>query len=222
MYEIMHDDNSPNCRICLEGGGNMISPCNCDGSMKYVHAECITTWVATGKDTCEICDYTFETIQPKQPWFIRNRSSPCKLYIYALILTIIIDTVLYNFNIIDKYIYSLPIDVRGVIYYLFSIWILIILTIIYIIGGACITKIFKRYITLVRSELYIVLLVGTILFIYMQQWFLTIGVSEIILYDIIRSHQEYISTLHNEGVIVLNKSGRGKICDKSQNVYDII
>ena len=38
------------CRICLDGDlkdepdNPLISPCNCSGSMKYVHLECLATW----------------------------------------------------------------------------------------------------------------------------------------------------------------------------------
>lgn len=31
------------CRICFEGG-NLISPCHCQGSMKYVHYSCLLRW----------------------------------------------------------------------------------------------------------------------------------------------------------------------------------
>jgi len=34
------------CRICMEDDilENFISPCNCDGTSKYVHEECLTKW----------------------------------------------------------------------------------------------------------------------------------------------------------------------------------
>ncbi|KAM8945787.1 putative E3 ubiquitin-protein ligase MARCHF10 [Pelodytes ibericus] len=56
------------CRICLRGGdsaGNhLIVPCQCTGSLKYVHQECIKKWllakITSGADldavrTCEMC-----------------------------------------------------------------------------------------------------------------------------------------------------------------------
>lgn len=36
------------CRICLseeEPGNPIISPCNCTGSVKYIHLECIKEWL---------------------------------------------------------------------------------------------------------------------------------------------------------------------------------
>lgn len=32
------------CRICLESGGTLISPCLCNGTSKYVHYECLEQW----------------------------------------------------------------------------------------------------------------------------------------------------------------------------------
>lgn len=40
--------NAPKeCRICLESGVDeaLISPCNCTGSLKYVHSECLQSWI---------------------------------------------------------------------------------------------------------------------------------------------------------------------------------
>ena len=37
------------CRICLEEDecDNLIAPCNCDGTSKYVHRRCLDTWRST-------------------------------------------------------------------------------------------------------------------------------------------------------------------------------
>ena len=61
------------CRICLSEGAfssgsqkNLISPCNCFGSLEYVHNECISLWIkkrlklkqkneGLSKIKCEIC-----------------------------------------------------------------------------------------------------------------------------------------------------------------------
>jgi len=52
------------CKICFDGlkdpSDSLISPCLCQGSVKYIHEECLKTWLA-GKEqnldesTCEIC-----------------------------------------------------------------------------------------------------------------------------------------------------------------------
>ena len=53
------------CRICLESEinaetGEFISPCECTGSVKYVHEECLKKWIASSrisidKAKCELC-----------------------------------------------------------------------------------------------------------------------------------------------------------------------
>ena len=58
----IYDENSlAECRICLENGETaLITPCNCRGSQKYVHLECLNKWrvenINNEKYTnCEIC-----------------------------------------------------------------------------------------------------------------------------------------------------------------------
>lgn len=41
------------CRVCQEGGENMLSPCDCNGSIKYIHEECLKKWVKISKN--KIC-----------------------------------------------------------------------------------------------------------------------------------------------------------------------
>ncbi|KAL4489774.1 hypothetical protein ABPG72_022414 [Tetrahymena utriculariae] len=53
------------CKICLEGEsteetGQLLSPCRCNGSMQYIHEECLKTWLVSQQvdiDTaaCELC-----------------------------------------------------------------------------------------------------------------------------------------------------------------------
>ena len=40
------NDNSESCRICLEDDirDNMIYPCKCSGTSKYVHKTCLNQW----------------------------------------------------------------------------------------------------------------------------------------------------------------------------------
>ena len=51
------------CRICLERGprSQMISPCACEGTMKYVHRGCLERWCAErARATCEVCGGTYD------------------------------------------------------------------------------------------------------------------------------------------------------------------
>lgn len=52
------------CRICLsseaEVEGQLVAPCKCRGSMKYVHSACLRTWrrqsfLSRGADVCNVC-----------------------------------------------------------------------------------------------------------------------------------------------------------------------
>lgn len=45
------------CRICFESEPpELISPCDCNGTIKWVHRECLETWIkASGSKECEIC-----------------------------------------------------------------------------------------------------------------------------------------------------------------------
>lgn len=47
------------CRICYEPG-ELISVCQCAGSIANVHLDCIQTWISISqRDTCEICKAPF-------------------------------------------------------------------------------------------------------------------------------------------------------------------
>jgi E3 ubiquitin-protein ligase DOA10 len=53
------------CRICLEENEPFISPCKCNGTIKYVHEECLDTWRYNNKHKkaflqCEQCLYTYQ------------------------------------------------------------------------------------------------------------------------------------------------------------------
>lgn len=60
------------CRFCFESGeglekGNLIRPCRCDGSLKYIHEKCLETWLQQRDSDdiiifskCEICSYFYK------------------------------------------------------------------------------------------------------------------------------------------------------------------
>jgi len=50
------------CRVCLatDAVENLLSPCNCDGSVRYVHKECLRRWaLQQGRVACEMCGATY-------------------------------------------------------------------------------------------------------------------------------------------------------------------
>ncbi|XP_014340299.2 E3 ubiquitin-protein ligase MARCHF3 [Latimeria chalumnae] len=54
--------DDPFCRICHEGSSNeeLLSPCECNGSLKLVHGSCLEHWLsASNTSHCELCHFEF-------------------------------------------------------------------------------------------------------------------------------------------------------------------
>ena len=65
---VLPDEDDDSCRICKEGaeGGELIRPCKCSGSCKFVHRECLDRWRIESlrrnqqnSTHCEICKSPF-------------------------------------------------------------------------------------------------------------------------------------------------------------------
>ena len=57
------------CRICLEDDNpnDMINPCLCKGTQKYVHRECLNQWRSVNVNPkafthCTVCNYEYKTV----------------------------------------------------------------------------------------------------------------------------------------------------------------
>ena len=81
------DSAIDSCRICLgdKSDGHFISPCKCNGTMKYVHAHCLNTWRRSKPSAfykCDLCHYPYLFQQPliASMW----NQQPIKLLITAL------------------------------------------------------------------------------------------------------------------------------------------
>ena len=81
---IRKDSMISRCKICFEEEsaefGELISPCACDGSIKYVHRPCLNLWRFNNinpisKTNCEIC---------KRPYLIKKafKSETCNFNVY--------------------------------------------------------------------------------------------------------------------------------------------
>jgi hypothetical protein len=65
------------CRYCLEEGGNLIAPCDCKGTQRWIHRECLDKWRTTVSIypfadenhfyKCEICHKEFQFEIKEQP-----------------------------------------------------------------------------------------------------------------------------------------------------------
>lgn len=65
----VHPVASVVCRICHTNTVNegLISPCNCKGTLAYVHLSCLERWLnESSRNYCELCMYRFEATQKKR------------------------------------------------------------------------------------------------------------------------------------------------------------
>lgn len=74
------------CRVCRSGaspGQELLYPCKCSGSIKYVHEDCLNEWLKhSGKNECELCKHRF-TYTP-----IYKSTMPKRLPITVLVIGI--------------------------------------------------------------------------------------------------------------------------------------
>ena len=65
-----HENEGKICRICLHGDNEtdpLIEPCQCTGTMQFVHETCLLQWLNTSyKGRCEVCFYHFKTKRDKK------------------------------------------------------------------------------------------------------------------------------------------------------------
>lgn len=47
--DLKKEDNLEECRICLQHDepNDLLSPCQCSGTLRYVHPDCMATWLNT-------------------------------------------------------------------------------------------------------------------------------------------------------------------------------
>ncbi|XP_034565063.1 E3 ubiquitin-protein ligase MARCH3-like [Notolabrus celidotus] len=67
------------CRICHEGGSQeeLLSPCECSGSLSSVHRSCLERWLsASGTSFCELCQHQF-TVQRRSRSLLEWLQSRC-------------------------------------------------------------------------------------------------------------------------------------------------
>ncbi len=62
------DVNTAKCRICWRTSYiiDLLSPCVCTGSQKYVHFDCLSRWIqernSDDRDICDVCQHQYESI----------------------------------------------------------------------------------------------------------------------------------------------------------------
>lgn len=112
----MEDQNTKVCRVCFEDETvekRLISPCLCKGSSKYIHEDCLYSWIScqTGVKNakkCEVCKFsysiqvkTYKKCDPKKG-LAENPQFICYLGILFLVLSVML--ILLYVLITKKYI----------------------------------------------------------------------------------------------------------------------
>lgn len=63
------------CRICMDLGdleAEMCIPCECMGSIKYIHVTCLKEWIKEKrKISCELCKTNYKKVWVQ--WALRNK-----------------------------------------------------------------------------------------------------------------------------------------------------
>ncbi|OMJ82434.1 hypothetical protein SteCoe_16911 [Stentor coeruleus] len=94
-------DEEKVCRICFDQeGGNIISPCKCRGNSKYVHDECLRSWIKVKFESienakCEVCMQLYK-VTVKKSWKCQknlNLKENYSLFAKILVLFLIMFTV---------------------------------------------------------------------------------------------------------------------------------
>uniref|UniRef100_A0A3B3Q3B6 Uncharacterized protein n=1 Tax=Paramormyrops kingsleyae TaxID=1676925 RepID=A0A3B3Q3B6_9TELE len=70
VFNATHDVGTLFCRICHEGGGaeQLLSPCECSGSLASVHRSCLERWLtASSTGRCELCRFEFALERQPRP-----------------------------------------------------------------------------------------------------------------------------------------------------------
>lgn len=124
-----------NCRICMDETYNydnpLLSVCKCDGSIKWVHLECLNKWRATSErnfDSCDICKFKYNLI--KRTVSTLEYQQKYMRYVYKMARDIILSIIAYqclcfglgvlnSFIGYFKYLEVFIITERPLMYYLF-------------------------------------------------------------------------------------------------------
>ena len=94
------------CRICYEDTeNNMIEPCKCGGSIRWVHKDCLLKWIdmnSTRNSKCDICKFSYKiTKKCTQPLLSSINKHYIRIPIIVIFFSIIVILSVILFNIIS-------------------------------------------------------------------------------------------------------------------------
>jgi len=81
------------CRVChCNGDEQLISPCDCSGSVKWVHETCLIKWMKSSfKESCELCRREIEITKRRKPlskWKLPSQRPTPVLWVLVFITAI--------------------------------------------------------------------------------------------------------------------------------------
>ena len=103
-------DNMKECRICLELDtiDNLIWPCKCNGSIKYVHEKCLIKWIETTtnkeyKKKCSMCKdfYFIKKINKKEKIIFKIVTDMTNMFLEFLLIEILVSVLACTVAAID-------------------------------------------------------------------------------------------------------------------------
>lgn len=111
---ISGNDDQPICRICLEtelNSNKLISPCKCKGTLKYVHEECLKTWLISldidvDEGSCELCktSYIMEfNLKYRCSFSSAQTDGVTNSFFMALLLTVLVMLGFIVYLLFDRY-----------------------------------------------------------------------------------------------------------------------
>ncbi|XP_050223271.1 uncharacterized protein LOC126673240 [Mercurialis annua] len=93
---LLVNSDQPQCRICLDiGGEDLIAPCHCKGTQKYVHRSCLDNWRSTKEGFafahCTECRASFilRANVPPDRWWLRMKFQFLVARDHALIFVVV-------------------------------------------------------------------------------------------------------------------------------------
>lgn len=100
--------NFSSCRICqtVASGEPLISPCNCKGTLAYIHLSCLERWLnQSGRNFCELCNFRYDAVETQRYslcqsirlWIChpRNRRHIRSDFIIGVLLTLVTSGLLF-------------------------------------------------------------------------------------------------------------------------------
>lgn len=109
----LSSDGVPACRICFFGGGKepLLEPCNCRGTIGFVHRECLELWIQRTADVqCQICHFQYTVRKQAKPaWcLLSDAKARCPVLGYLALGILFVVGIAFIFSLAWLYVLRLP------------------------------------------------------------------------------------------------------------------